>query len=296
MICEIAARLTALLPWRWLGALGRAIGWFFGSVLRIRRAHVETAMARAGLSPPRQLASTMYASLGTALLEFLWMAGRPRHRIDGVVALSPDARATWDGPRRAGQGRIVVTGHTGNWDLVGCVAAEQLSPSLAIVTKHLHARWIDRFWQKSRAGRGARLLDAEGIYARAAALLRSGADVAIVIDQAPERASSVVQLPFLGELASYDLLPAILSARTGAPIVMALGRRADDGTHVVEIPLVIEPPSRASRLWVLQAMQRLNRALDAFVRAHPGQWLWMHRRWKPTPGSVLRLPPRALAW
>jgi KDO2-lipid IV(A) lauroyltransferase len=242
-------------------------------------------MHRAGIDPAGALASRMYGSLGTALLEFLWMAGRPRRRIDDVVAFAPEAEANWNRPRRPGQGRIVVTAHTGNWDLVGCAAAQSMSPSIAIVTKHLHARTLDRFWQRARERRGARFLEAAGVYAQAARILRQGGDVAIVIDQAPERASSVVRLPFLGEPAGYDLLPAILSARTGAPIVMALGRRTVGGTHVVEIPLVIEPPARASLGFVNEAMGRLNLGLDAFVRAHPDQWLWMHRRWKAVPGE-----------
>jgi Kdo2-lipid IVA lauroyltransferase/acyltransferase len=290
MICQIAAWLVALVPWRWLGGGGRAVGWLAGSVLRIRRAHVEAAMQRAGIEAAGDLASRMYGSLGTALLEFLWMAGRPRRRIDDVVTFAPEAAAIWNRPRRPGQGRIVVTAHTGNWDLVGCAAAESLSPSIAVVTKHLHTRALDRFWQRSRKRRGARFLEAAGAYAQTARILRQGGDVVIVIDQAPERASSVVRLPFLGEPAGYDLLPAILSARTGAPIVMALGRRTAGGTHVVEVPLVIDPPARASLDFVRESMGRLNLALDAFVRAHPDQWLWMHRRWKAVPGERATVP------
>jgi Kdo2-lipid IVA lauroyltransferase/acyltransferase len=302
VICEIAARLVALVPWRWLRAGGTAIGWLAGSVLRIRRAHVEAAMHRAGIEPAGRLASRMYVSLGTALLEFLWMAGRPRRAIDPVVTFSPDATALWDRPRRAGQGRIVVTAHTGNWEIVGCAAAARMSTSLTVVTKHLHVRGLDRFWQKTRADRGERFLDADGVYARAAAILRQGGDVAIVVDQAPERASSVVRLDFLGGLAGYDLLAAILSARTGAPIVMALGRRTGSGTHVVEIPLAIDPPERPRAQFVREATGRINRALDVFVRAHPDQWLWMHRRWKPVAGDGSAqaespgLPRRAPAW
>jgi len=302
VICEAAARLVAILPWRWLGAAGRGVGWIAGSLFRVRRAHVEAAIKNAGIDRAPAVAARMYGSLGTALVEFLWVAGRPHRKIDDLVSLSPEARKVWDRPRAAGQGRIVVTAHTGNWDLVACAAAAHLSPSLAIVTKHLHNRLLDRFWQRCRAQRGARLVDGEALYARAAGILRGGGDVAIVIDQAPERASSVLRLPFLGRLASYDLLPAILSARTGAPIVMALGRRAEGRTHVIEIPLVIEPPRRASPAFVREATEKLNRSLDAFVRAHPEQWLWMHRRWKPVAGHVPsaamvpRLPPRAPAW
>jgi KDO2-lipid IV(A) lauroyltransferase len=93
----------------------------------------------------------------------------------------------------------------------------------------------------------------------------------------------VTRGPFLGEVAYHDLMPALLAARTGSPLLLALGHRKPNGTHEVDIPLVLEPPSKPTRAWLEQATQRMNDALEAFVREHPSQWLWLHRRWKPLP-------------
>ena len=32
---------------------------------------------------------------------------------------------------------------------------------------------------------------------------------------------------------------------------------------------------------VAAAMQEMTRIVEGWVRENPGQWLWMHRRWRP---------------
>jgi Kdo2-lipid IVA lauroyltransferase/acyltransferase len=285
----LIARAVALLPWFSLRRAGALIGALVGSILRVRRAQVEAALRRAGLPDPSAIARAMYASLGTAALEFLWMVGRPK-ALPSVVSLTPRAHevlrshGVTDGRAR---GVVIATAHTGNWDLIAC-AVEGRDVPLAVLTKKLRVDWLDRFWQRERASRGIELLQGEGAFRDATRALAHGRSVAVLIDQAPERNSAVTRVPFLGEDAYYDLMPTLLAARTGAPLILALGHRKPDGTHSVDVPLVLEPPPRCSRAWLEDATRQLSDALEVFIREHPSQWLWLHRRWKP-------LPPRAAA-
>jgi KDO2-lipid IV(A) lauroyltransferase len=183
------------------------------------------------------------------------------------------------GPRLAeGRGVVVATAHTGNWDLVACASASRVP--LTVVTKKLRIAWLDRFWQRERAKRGIELLHGEGTFRDAVRSLARGRSVAVLVDQAPERGSAFVPAPFLGEMANCDLTPAMLAARARVPLVLALGFREADGTHEVDVPLVLDPPPRPSRAWIEEATLRVNEALEAFVRERPSQWLWLHRRWK----------------
>jgi KDO2-lipid IV(A) lauroyltransferase len=285
----LVARAVALLKWSWLRRAGGLLGAIAGSVLRIRRTHVEAALARAGIAAAPAVAREMYASLGTALLEFLWMVGRPRAPLSSV-RLTARAIETL-GPRLAERrGVVVATAHTGNWDLVACASASRVP--LAVVTKKLRIAWLDRFWQRHRAARGVELLHGEGTFRDAVRALARGRSVAVLVDQAPERGSGFVRAPFLGEMANCDLTPAMLAARARVPLVLALGFREADGTHEVDVPLVLDPPPRPSRAWIEETTLRVNEALDAFVRERPSQWLWLHRRWKQAPP---RAPRRELA-
>ncbi|MGH7281286.1 MAG: hypothetical protein ACRELY_07175, partial [Polyangiaceae bacterium] len=63
--------------------------------------------------------------------------------------------------------------------------------------------------------------------------------------------------------------------------VVAAARRTAAGDHVLYVLEVLRPPARPTRACVLEATRGATEALGAFVRAHPDQWLWLHRRWKP---------------
>jgi KDO2-lipid IV(A) lauroyltransferase len=285
----LLARAVAFLPWWSLRRLGGLIGFLAGSVLRIRRAHVEASVRRAGIGRPDHVARAMYASLGTSVFEFLWMVGR-RGRAFSHVTLSERAERALEAhgvTTGAAKAMVIATAHTGNWDVVACASAERRVP-LAVITKRLRVAWLDRFWQGERATRGIELLHGVGVLADAVRCLERGRSVAALIDQAPERTLSVTRTSFLGKLADCDRTPALLSARARVPLALALGYRRPDGTHEIDIPLVIHPPPRPSRAWVEEATRRLNDELEAFVRARPSQWLWLHRRWKLAPEPARR--------
>jgi KDO2-lipid IV(A) lauroyltransferase len=323
------------LPYRWLGVLGALVGALVGSVLRIRRAHVTLAMARAGVERPGRAASGMYASLGRGLFELLWLGGRPREEPLRVVIDEASAERFAQALAR-GRGVVVATAHTGNWDLTACAAAawigaragqrgggdggqsrapgaalrttfrsdprggdggQSRAPGAApadpleglggaphvgarlhVVTKRLSWRALDRTWQHLRAARGIGLIDAHGAARRVLRALGAGDVVAMMVDQVPERGSGVSVLPFLGAPARHDLAPVTLAARAGAPIVVVLGRRAEDGRHVIEVAAVLEP--HATREAIIDATAHIARLLEQFVLTYPDQWLWMHRRWK----------------
>jgi KDO2-lipid IV(A) lauroyltransferase len=257
--------------------MGWVVGILAGSILRIRREHVESSMERAGIA--RSEAGGMYASLGTALFEFLWMAGRPRGAFAGRVRFTERARQAIAESRASGRGLIMATAHTGNWDLSACAAARDLVP-LTVVTKRLHAERLDDFWQGERRAQGIELIDGEGIVARATDAVERGRGVALIVDQAPERAGHELEIPFLGAKARCDRTAAVLAMRARVPLVLALGRRLADGSHLVDFPVVRRPPVRSSNAWVDEVTASLQAELDTFVRAHPSQWLWLHRRWK----------------
>ncbi len=53
----------------------------------------------------------------------------------------------------------------------------------------------------------------------------------------------------------------------------------------------MEPPERDRRAWALMATWTATRVLERWVHAHPAEWLWMHRRWRPAPGPVSEVGP-----
>lgn len=268
------ARATAAVPYGDLGVFGDALGAFVGSLLRARRAHVEASMARANIASPEETARGMYASLGRSFVEVLWMTGGHRD-LSRLVRIDPRALAELDG------GAVLAASHTGNWEIASCFVATRAP--LLVVTKHLSAGFIDRYWQSSRARYGVTVTGALGAYDRARAHVRDGGAVAMMIDQVPSKRAHGLELDFLGAPAWVDRAAATVAARSGVPLVVPAARRLEDGAQEILILDVIAPPSRATREWIDDATARATRALERFVRENPTEWLWMHRRWKSLP-------------
>jgi KDO2-lipid IV(A) lauroyltransferase len=109
--------------------------------------------------------------------------------------------------------------------------------------------------------------------------LRGGSHVAMMIDQAPERRSAVVLVPFMGKLAEVDLAPALLAMRARRPLLVAFPLRTRLG-HQIELAGLLEPPARPNQSWPKEAMTQATVWLEDLVRREPEQWLWLHRRWK----------------
>ena len=235
-------------------------------------------MRFARIDSPSRAAGAMYEALGRSALEFLWLAERGAE-LSRHVAIERASVERWRAAIAGGRGVVIAASHTGNWDLAASAIAHEVE--LLVVTKHLSVASIDGFWQSTRARQGVTLTGAEGALARGREVLRRGGAVAMMIDQAPSSRRHAVAIDFLGRPALADRAPATLAAAAGSPLVVAAARRTKSGTHLLEVLRVIEPPpSSLARAWIGQATISAAQALEAFVRAHPDQWLWLHRRWK----------------
>ena len=248
-------------------------------------------MEAAGIAQPGRAARAMYAALGTSLVEFLWLSLAGRRALRDVRIDGASVKA-WRDALGRGRGVVVAASHTGNWDLAACAIAQDVE--LAVVTKRLRVRWLDRLWQGTRAAQGVRLVDAAGAVPAVRAMLARGGAVAMMIDQVPASARHAVTVDFLGRPALVDRGPAALAAACAAPLVVAVSRRLSDGTHRLYVLDVLQPPVRPGPDWVRTATAAATLALDAFVREHPSQWLWLHRRWKrldPAPAEAMLASP-----
>ncbi len=282
------AWLVARLPWAWLAPLGAALGFLAGSVLRIRRRHVEASLRAAGIGQAGAVARGVYASLGAGVFELLWLAGCPPEALADRFTMAPEAAAALARAAARGRGVVVATAHTGNWDLCACGAARwfaehgaEVPASLMVVTKRLSWKALDRYWQRLRAERGVVLVEPEGAVVAVREALAAGSAVALLVDQAPERATGVATLPFLGRPAKHDLAPALLALRAKVPILVMAGRREAGGRHRLELLDAIEVGEVGTgRGAAERATARIAGAVERFVRAYPEQWLWLHRRWK----------------
>jgi KDO2-lipid IV(A) lauroyltransferase len=88
--------------------------------------------------------------------------------------------------------------------------------------------------------------------------------------------SSGAPIDFLGKPAPTVTSTADIALRTNALMVPFFGIRHDDMygfDAIFEEPIPHGDP--------LEMMQQATQRLEARIQEHPGQWMWIHRRWKP---------------
>ena len=97
--------------------------------------------------------------------------------------------------------------------------------------------------------------------------------VALGFDQYAHQGANLF---FFGRPAPTILSPAAFALKYDAPLILTHAIRQADGLSFrVELDAPIAHGSAE------QMMQDSNDRLEEVVRAHMGQWLWIHRRWKP---------------
>ena len=182
---------------------------------------------------------------------------------------------------------ILITGHMGNWELLGFTLATVGFPMTALArpldNPHLY-RWVLGL----RRARGLRVLTKWGAADRISELVRSDdpADrrIAFIADQnAGDRG---LHVPWFGRLASSYKSIGLLAMRHEIPIVVgtAIRTHRDRFHYRVELVDRFGPEDWADApdpLFYITA--RFNRGLESIVRRHPEQYLWIHRRWKSRP-------------
>lgn len=279
-IFRLLSWLFCALPERWAAGLGAGLGFLAGSVLRLRRGRAALHLRRAGVGQgERERAAIlrgMYRHLGLCLAEFLRLRTWTPQRIADRITLEHFDRLR--AAIAAGKGAIVVTAHFGNWDLLACLSA-LLGVPLHVVTRELKGRAVNGAWMRAREATGLRLHPAAGSAGALLAALRAGEVVAFVIDQhMPGKLG--VEVPFFGRAAATTDAPAVLAARTGAPVFPAFLFREGFERHRLfvgeAIGLCEGPRKEAAR----QSTALFSLAVEAAVRERPEQWIWMHRRWK----------------
>jgi len=174
---------------------------------------------------------------------------------------------------------LFVTGHWGNWEVLPRALAA-LGMEGAVVYRPIGNRVIDAMVHGLRKGAapGIRLFPKGARGARQAmAHLAQGKMLGILGDQ---KMNDGIEARFFGLPAMTVSAPAALALRYGSAIVMMRVDRIGPARFriVMDPPLTVLPTG--NRAGDVAAMaQRMNDGFEAWIRARPESWLWLHRRW-----------------
>lgn len=282
--------LLGRLPRRLLGGLGAWLGTL-AYALGIRRAiaagNLALAFPEKTAKERRAIARTNYRHVGRSVLEAFATARLNPTEIERL--LDAPGFALVERLHAEGRGLVVASAHLGAWELLAAAYGRR-GMQVNLVTRSLRGR-SNAALTTARAQSGLTEIPPRGALALGAAALRRGEVVVNLVDQnmLPKRG---IFVRFFGEWACTTPAASLMAMRTGAPVIVAVAVTLPDGRTrlCLEGPFPV-PPGGSVAERARAHTQQLVAAIERYVRAHPEQWFWLHRRWKTRP----RKPPTEIA-
>jgi len=181
------------------------------------------------------------------------------------------------------QPAVLVTGHCGNWELLG-YALSMLGYPMHALARPLDNPILNEWLLNLRQEHGLTVVTKWGATTVVQDQLRRGGKIGFIADQNAGEGGLFV--PFFGRLASCYKSMGILAMRYRATIVVGHAHRLGDTRMKYEIGGndIIRPHEWADQpdpLFYLTA--RMCRAIENMIRVAPEQYIWIHRRWKSRP-------------
>ncbi len=225
-----------------------------------------------------------------------WMAGEfsqfpkyTRENIERVVIV--DGFENFDVGRRRGKGVLFLTGHMSAWELSSFAYALYGYP-LHFLIRPISNRRVDALINDYRCLSGNQPLDKNKSARAILKVLGDGGTVGILSDHNTSLEEGVF-VDFFGIPACTTSGLARIALRTDAAVVPGF-LSWDESRR--KYRLRFEPAVELSRTGdeeadVRENTQRFTRVIEDFVRAHPDQWLWVHKRWKTRPSGEKQIYP-----
>lgn len=274
---RILRGLIALMRALPYGVRVRLMGWLMRAVIAPlagyrRRAEENLALVWPDmpLTERRRIARAVADNAGRTLIEN-YSSAELQARMARVTPQGPGFAAL-EKARAEGRPVILVSGHFGNFE-AGRAALVTRGYEIGGLYRPMQNPWFNEHYRLTMENMGGPVFP-QGRRGTAGFVrhLRQGGMLVLLIDQHNYRGA---HLTFMGLPAQTALSATDLALKYGAEVIPFYGIRQPDGlSFAVEMEAPIAPSDTETMT------QALNDSLEAHVRQHPGQWFWIHRRWK----------------
>lgn len=292
---------AAWLGLKLLGLLPRPAARFVGAAFAAAAYAVRAPLRRAAmfnlrLAFPDWSEGQRRTVLRSMIRQVGWMAGEfsqfpkyTRENIERIVIL--DGFENFDAARRRGKGVLFLTGHMSAWELAPFAQALYGYP-LHFLARPVANRRVDALINAYRCRSGNQPIDKNRAARAVLKVLAEGGTVGILSDHNAVLEESVF-VDFFGIPASTTSGLARIALRTGAAVVPGFlswdeARRIYRLRFEAAVAIANTGDEEAD---VIENTARFTRAIEDYIRAHPGQWLWVHKRWKTRPPGERAIYP-----
>lgn len=279
--------VSRVIPARVLFAIGTACGWCAYYLLRRERLktldNLALAYGREKSAVERnRIARAVFVNLGRNLSELALYPRLDDERFLHLVTM--EGREILDREFKKGKGVLIITGHFGNWELFpSFIIASGYSGG--VIARRAYYEKYERLLLGLRRSKGFRVFYRDESPREVLKTLKNNEIMGILADQDVRKLDGVF-VSFFGIPAYTPTAPVLIAMKSGASLVP--GRIVREGRrHCIRLEEPITLRSTGDRESdLVYNTQQWSDCIERYVREHPEQWVWMHRRWRTRPGDV----------
>ncbi len=266
-----------LLPYKFIAYSMAMLFVFAGKILRIRRSLVtkQLKMVFPDWTDKKivQIADNVYYHLGITAAEVFFADDNylfKRAKYEGFDYIKNALKEK--------QKIIFVSAHYGNWELGAKYVAINSNRFYTVVKKQRN-QYFDHYINNKRLKSNIYTIPMTSALKHIFTALNNNYVVAFLVDQHAN--SQGIRIPFLGYETNVFTSVAKMALKTGAIILPCFDIREGLVNH----RMIICEPIKTENLInddanVLDITKKIMYTIEVFIKEHPEQWFWVHRRWR----------------
>ncbi|WP_439815562.1 lysophospholipid acyltransferase family protein [Zavarzinia sp. CC-PAN008] len=256
----------------WLGgALTRAVGPWLGLHRRMDR-NLARAMPELSQAERQRILKGAWENLGRTAAEYFHLEELDR---------STD-RITFEGQENVEVARhganVAFSAHLANWE-VAALPVVRFNERMTLIYREPNNPHIGRRIERMRESLGEDLVP-KGMRAAGQILsvLRHGGRIGVLIDQ---KMNNGIEVPFFGRPAMTTPILAVCGLRYRCPVIpVQVVRTRGARFRVIYHPALVLPEGGVTEESTRLVTAQATAMIESWIRQHPEQWLWQHKRWK----------------
>jgi len=257
------------------------VAFIFYYIVQIRKSTVinnlKIAFPDYSESHIKEIAYDVYKSFSIFLVEILVFPKLKREKLEQEAEFSdPELIVS---KFNKGKGLIILSAHFGNWEVIPPNISSKVGLAGLTIVKPLRNPYVDKWMNNLRTRFNNEVIPLGLSLRKTYQSLKEKKMIGIAADQRGPEEGAKVQF-FNTEIPVFNG-PAVLSLKTGAPILSLLAVRQKNYKYkivVKEIDSKNLPENYENK--VIELTQRHTSYLESMIKKHPEQWFWMHKKWK----------------
>ena len=276
-----------LLPAPLAYGVGKTIGGMAyhlaGDLRRTGATNLRLAFPEKSDEERAQLLRETFDNLGRLMGFFSQMSSRSREELKQLIEVRglenlEAAKAIH------GQKLVYYTGHLGAWELTS-FGLSLLGHPFTFLVRRIDNPRIEQLVDRVRTKFGNETVDKLSAARSMLKILRSGEKSLGLLTDLNTLDEEAIFVDFFGVPAATTFIVGKLALRTNTPILPIFAPWSEEkGKYLLIIePLIPIESTGDEEADVRRVTIEITRRIENRIRQYPGQWLWIHKRWKTRP-------------